>query len=87
MKPSQEFLKWWDEVRKPDSFQSRGKWGAWRACQPEIDRLLRENAALQSKIDALMLEYCPSEMGKEQIEECGSNQCVAEVDFMKGDGK
>jgi hypothetical protein len=33
-----------------------------------------QNAALQAKIDELMLEYCPEEMPEKQVEEWGKNQ-------------
>lgn len=33
-----------------------------------IMQLSKEKCALQAKIDSLMLEYCPDEMTKEQIE-------------------
>lgn len=40
----------------------------------EIASLRTEKAALQAKIDSLMMEYCPSEMTAEQIEEWGKHQ-------------
>jgi hypothetical protein len=39
-----------------------------------IAELERQNAALQAKIDALMLEYCPDEMTFEQKEEWARHQ-------------
>lgn len=32
-----------------------------------VAQLSRENCALQAKVDALMLEFCPEEMEQEQI--------------------
>jgi len=40
----------------------------------EIAELRQQLAAKQAEVDALMLEYCPSEMSKEQLEEWGRNQ-------------
>jgi uncharacterized protein involved in exopolysaccharide biosynthesis len=36
-----------------------------------IDHLKQQLAAAQSRIDELMLEYCPNEMTAEQLEEWG----------------
>ena len=36
--------------------------------------LIKENASLQAKIDALMLEYCPEDMDTEQMIEWADNQ-------------
>ena len=45
----------------------------------ERDFLLRENAALQAKIDSLMLEFCPEEMTKEQLDNWERHQRISEV--------
>lgn len=44
------------------------------AAQDRIRDLERTIAAKQAKIDALMLEFCPSEMTAEQVEEWGRHQ-------------
>lgn len=46
-----------------------------------IDDTERKAKGLQAKIDALMLEYCPDEMTKEQLDEWGSRQEPASIDF------
>lgn len=40
----------------------------------ENDQLKRDNAALQAKIDALMLEYCPDEMTQAQLDNWAAHQ-------------
>jgi len=40
----------------------------------EIDDLQKQNAALQAKVDSLMLEYCPDEMTREQLDNWGKHQ-------------
>lgn len=40
-----------------------------------------ETDALQAKIDALMLEYCPDEMTEEQLEEYERNQRAVKVNL------
>lgn len=42
-----------------------------------IQRLEAENEAMQAKIDALMLEFCPGEMTAEQLERWASHQKAA----------
>lgn len=42
-----------------------------------IQRLESENEAMQAKIDALMLEFCPGEMTAEQLERWASHQKAA----------
>jgi len=42
----------------------------------ELDK---ENKALQSKVDWLMLEYCPEEMSEEQRQNWEANQKVSDV--------
>ena len=39
-----------------------------------IEKLVAERDALQAKVDALMLEYCPDEMTPEQVEEWAKHQ-------------
>jgi hypothetical protein len=41
-----------------------------------IEKLETENKFLQSKLDALMLEFCPEEMTEEQINEWKTHQKV-----------
>lgn len=41
-----------------------------------VMQLSKEKRALQAKIDALMLEHCPSEMTKEQIERWQESQTI-----------
>lgn len=41
-----------------------------------------EIAELQAHIDELMLEYCPNEMTKEQLEEWGRNQVAVPEDSL-----
>lgn len=43
----------------------------------EVLRLHGEKDALQAKIDALMLEYCPDEMTPEQLEGWARHQAPA----------
>lgn len=43
-----------------------------------------EIAALQSKIDALMLEFCPDEMTPKQYDKWGKSQKVSELNPAKG---
>lgn len=48
------------------------------ACHPEaLHALLEEREAMQAKIDALMLEFCPGEMTAEQLERWASHQKAA----------
>lgn len=42
-----------------------------------IMQLSKEKCALQAKIDALMLEFCPEEMTKEQIERWQESQEIS----------
>lgn len=39
-----------------------------------IMQLSKEKCALQAKIDALILEFCPEEVEQEQVERWGENQ-------------
>lgn len=41
-----------------------------------ITQLAKEKCALQAKIDALMLEYCPEEMTQEQVERWEESQTI-----------
>lgn len=50
---------------------------ATRKSNETIVDLAKRNCALQAKIDALMLEFCPEEMTQEQIERWGENQVVS----------
>lgn len=50
-----------------------------RRLEGDIKKLKQENASLQAKIDALMLEYCPDEMSQEQIETWCKAQRKVEV--------
>ena len=43
--------------------------------------LQAEIASLQAKIDALMLEYCPAEMDKSQLDNWGAHQVAVEIDL------
>ena len=43
------------------------------------DYRLRRHDALQAKVDALMLEYCPDEMTAEQLEVWGAHQRPASI--------
>lgn len=45
-----------------------------RASNDFIGQYQRQVAGLQARIDALMLEYCPNEMTREQIENWSKNQ-------------
>lgn len=38
--------------------------------------------AMQAKIDALMLEFCPDEMSKEQLENWAKHQQRSTVEFL-----
>lgn len=50
----------------------------YRVVHPEALRaLLEERKAMQAKIDALMLEFCPGEMTAEQVENWASHQKAA----------
>ena len=46
----------------------------------EIESLHRQLAAKQAEVDALMLEYCPSEMSQEQLNNWAAHQRPAERD-------
>lgn len=52
-----------------DCFRARDQWHLQR-----IVELERENAALQARLDELMLEYCPDEMSAEQIDNYAKHQ-------------
>ena len=52
-----------------------GGWVEWE----DVEALVKKNAALQAKIDELMLEYCPDEMTPEQIAEWERNQVTADI--------
>lgn len=45
--------------------------------QDENDSLSKLLAAKQAEVDALMLEYCPSEMSQEQLANWAAHQCPA----------
>ncbi len=44
----------------------------------EIESLHRQLAAKQAEVDALMLEYCPSEMSQEQLANWAAHQRPSE---------
>ena len=46
----------------------------------EIERLRAQVAALQARVDALMLEFCPDEMNEEQLENWARHQQPARRD-------
>jgi len=46
--------------------------------QEMLDRNAEQLASKQAKIDALMVEHCPDEMTKEQVEEWKKHQVVKE---------
>jgi hypothetical protein len=52
-----------------------------------ITELERQIQAKQAEIDRLMLEYCPSEMTPEQIEEWGRHQRKAAAPHQQSDEK
>lgn len=43
-----------------------------------IMQLSKEKCSLQAKIDALMLEFCPQEMTKQQIERWEESQAISQ---------
>lgn len=61
-----------------DTFRA-GVQFATRKTNETIVDLAKRNCALQAKIDSLMLEFCPKEMTKEQIERWGENQVVGNI--------
>ena len=58
-------------VRHNYAQASAGWDAAWQHRQQELD-------ALQAKLDAVMLEYCPDEMTQEQTEKWASSQVVSD---------
>ena len=50
----------------------------WVSTQAELDSTLLKLAATQAKLDALMLEYCPDEMTKEQLDNWAAHQVSVE---------
>ena len=59
-----------DDLSENYEVQEDGDWVKWE----DVESLVKKNAALQAKIDALMFEYCPDEMAPEQIAEWERNQ-------------
>ena len=59
-----------------DNFDDVGYWSSATQCEAmaEIEYLRQQLASARAKIDALMLEYCPNEMTKEQLDEWARNQ-------------
>ena len=53
----------------------------------EVLSLRQQLAAAQAQIDALMLEFCPEEMTKEQLDEWAKNQRVISEAEAFGDVK
>jgi hypothetical protein len=65
-----------------DDVEKRIKEGIAHICQVEESRresLTQQLAAANAKIDALMLEYCPSEMTPEQVDNWAKHQQVVQV--------
>ena len=58
-------------VRHNYALASAGWDAAWQHRQQELD-------ALQAKLDAVMLEYCPEEMTQEQTEKWAISQVVSD---------
>lgn len=67
----EEDFRGWYNTTYPNTAWAPSEWTVWQAAcasrQKEIDRL-------QSKIDAIMLEFCPDEMTKEQLANWDLNQ-------------
>lgn len=59
-----------------DCFRLGVQW-ALREFNKDIIEFNKEKSALQAKIDALMLEFCPEEMTQEQIERWGKHQVIS----------
>jgi hypothetical protein len=59
-----------------DTFRAGVQFATRKSNETIVD-LAKRNSALQAKIDALMLEFCPEEMTQEQIERWGENQVVS----------
>lgn len=58
------------------------------ACHPEALRaLLEERKAMQAKIDALMLEFCPAEMSHEQIARWAQHQVALDAAITTADNQ
>lgn len=55
-----------------------------RAESAENERLRTQVAALQARLDALMLEFCPDEMSEEQIENWARYQRPARMKCFVG---
>lgn len=69
------FKGWsWDDVVQATELVVRAQFAN------HIQRLEAENEARQAKIDALMLEFCPAEMSREQVIRWAQHQ-VASPDF------
>lgn len=63
-----------------DSKEDLALRGAWSYLESTIMDALSSSKEehLQAKIDALMLEFCPEEMGVEQLEEYEAHQVIAD---------
>lgn len=59
-----------------DTFRAGVQFATRKSNETVVD-LAKRNCALQAKIDALMLEFCPEEMTQSQIERWGENQVVS----------
>ena len=59
-----------------DTFRAGVQFATRKSNETVID-LAKRNCALQAKIDALMLEFCPDGMAQEQIERLVENQVVS----------
>ena len=57
--------------QREDCNDQNARWQTWQHRQQELD-------ALQAKLDAVMLEYCPDEMTQEQTEKWASIQVVSD---------
>lgn len=69
----EDVLEAYDAVDKPEGLLSLYVSG--------VKQLIIDNDYKQSRIDELMLEYCPADMTEEQIKNWESHQRVVEINL------
>lgn len=75
----EEYEAWFTEKfgHPPMPLVSRQIDFCWHGYQAGVEAMRQQLAAKQAEVDALMLEYCPNEMTKEQLDNWAAHQCVA----------
>jgi hypothetical protein len=71
------FDDWWGAYPTQEDYEDncRDAWEASAASRnAEITELCHKLAAKQAEVDALTLEYCPSEMSQEQLDNWAAHQ-------------